>query len=509
MKIILDPTVFKTCNFLEVPMENPIPIDFSGLDRQTLKQIFSFEDVVVILTTPEGEIWELLKNSDFPQNNDHNRYLQSDSFQKLSEKDFLTIDFPSDYKAKKLVIQKLPPKVDEKTMRQAGSKLGKIALSHNLLIVCDHPKPEYYAEGLALRAYRFEKFKTQKTDEKAPVNSCKILCRKPGLVEKRYEPLLNSVKGTFFTRNLVNEPANSLTTESFADRLSNLEDLGVNVQVLDEEELRKLGMNTLLAVGEGSASPSKVVIMEWHGSDDNPVAIVGKGVCFDTGGISLKPAKGMEQMTMDMAGAGVVSGVMKSVALQKAKAHVVGIVGLVENMPGSAAQRPGDIVRSMKGDTVEVLNTDAEGRLVLADILWHVQNKYNPSWMIDLATLTGAIVVSLGHEYAGLFSNNDKLCSKFLKSADFVDEKAWRQPLDDSYDKQLDSRLADMKNIGGPYAGAITAAQFLQRFVKTDTPWIHLDIAGVAFPAKEGAYAPKGPSGWGVRSILNLIDKSF
>ena len=490
-------------------MENPIPIDFSGLDRKTLKQVFSYEDVVVILTTPEGEIWELFKNSDFPQNTDHKRYLQSDSFQKLSENDFITIDFPTDYKAKKLVIQKVPLKADEKIMRKAGAKLGKIALNNNTMIVCDRPKPEYFAEGLALKAYRFEKFKTKKTDEKDKVNSCTILCKKPDLTGKRFEPLLGAVKGTFFTRNLVNEPANSLTTDSFAERLCNLEELGVEVQVLDEEELKQLGMNTLLAVGEGSTSPSKVVTMEWRGSDVNPVAVVGKGVCFDTGGISLKPAKGMEQMTMDMAGAGVVSGVMKSLALQKSKANVVGIVGLVENMPGSAAQRPGDIVRSMKGDTVEVLNTDAEGRLVLADILWHVQNKFNPSWMIDLATLTGAIVVSLGHEYAGLFSNDDKFCSNFLKSADFEDEKAWRQPLDESYDKQLDSRLADMKNIGGPYAGAITAAQFLQRFVKKDTPWIHLDIAGVAFPAKEGGFAPKGPSGWGVRSILNLIDKSF
>ncbi len=490
-------------------MENPIPIDFSGLDQKTLQQIFLFEDVVVILTTPEGEIWESIEKSDSSQDIDHNRYLQSDSFQKLSENDFITIDFPSDYKAKKLVIQKIPSETDEKTMRKAGAKLGELALDHDLMIVCEHSKPEYFAEGLALKAYRFDKFKTKKSHEKDEVNSCTILCKSPSTAGKRFEPLLNSAKGTFFTRNLVNEPANSLTTESFAEQLCNLEELGVKVEVLEEKELKQLGMNTLLAVGEGSASPSKVVIMEWNGGMGSPVAVVGKGVCFDTGGISLKPAKGMEKMTMDMAGAGVVSGVMKSVALQKSKANVVGIVGLVENMPGSAAQRPGDIVKSMKGDTVEVLNTDAEGRLVLADILWHVQEKYNPSWMINLATLTGAIVVSLGHEYAGLFSNDDKFCKDFLKSADFEDEKAWRQPLDESYDKQLDSRLADMKNIGGPYAGAITAAQFLQRFVKKDTPWIHLDIAGVAFPAKEGVFSPKGPSGWGVRSIVNLIDKSF
>lgn len=487
-------------------MENPIPIDFSDLNPETLQQMSSFDDVIVFLASREGEICELINKADFPQ---MDRYLQSDDFQKLSENDFIKIDFPADYKAKKLVIQKVPSKASEKNLRKAGAKLGSLAISNNIMVLYDRPKPEYYAEGIALKAYKFEKFKSKKADEKDNSNNCIILCKKSDQARRKFEPLNNSVSGTFFTRNLVNEPANSLTTESFAEQLIALDELGVNVQVLEEEELKQLGMNTLLAVGEGSASPSKVVIMEWKGSDDNPVAVVGKGVCFDTGGISLKPAKGMEQMTMDMAGAGVVSGVMKSLALKKAKANVVGIVGLVENMPGSAAQRPGDIVKSMKGDTVEVLNTDAEGRLVLADILWYVQEKYNPSWMINLATLTGAIVVSLGHEYAGLFSNDDKFCKKFLKSADFEGEKAWRQPLDVNYDKQLDSRLADMKNIGGPYAGAITAAQFLQRFVKKDTPWIHLDIAGVAFPAKEGDFAPKGPSGWGVRTILNLIGKSF
>ncbi len=484
-------------------MENPIPIDFSGLNRKTLKQLTSFNGVVVILATPEGDIWQPLTKID------HNRYLQSESFQKLSENDFITINFPADYKAKKLIILKIPRKVNEMNMRKAGSKLGKLALSNDLMIACERTKAEYLAEGLVLKAYKFDKFKTKKTDEKDKVTTCTVLCKNPDHADKGFKPLLNSVKGTFFTRDLVNEPANTLTTESFAKRLGDLSALGINVKILEEKELRQLGMNTLLAVGEGSASPSKVVIMHWQGCKDDPVAVVGKGVCFDTGGISLKPAKGMEQMTMDMAGAGVVSGIMKALALEKAKANVVGIVGLVENMPGSAAQRPGDIVASLKGDTVEVLNTDAEGRLVLADILWYTQEEYKPKWMINLATLTGAIVVSLGHEYAGLFSNNDAFCDRFLKSADFEGEKAWRQPLDETYDKMLESRLADMKNIGGPYAGAITAAQFLLRFVKEDTPWIHLDIAGVAFPAKEGPFSPKGPSGWGVRSILNLIYNSF
>ena len=272
-------------------MENPIPIDFSDLNPETLQQMSSFENVIVILASREGEICELINTADFPLKD---RYLQSDDFQKLSENDFITIDFPADYKAKKLVIQKVPRRVDEKNLRKAGAKLGSLAISNNILVLYDRPKPEHYAEGIALKAYKFDKFKSKKADEKENSNTCVILCDKSDRARRKFEPLNNSVSGTFFTRNLVNEPANSLTTESFAEQLSALDALGVNVQVLEEEELKQLGMNTLLAVGEGSASPSKVVIMEWKGSDDNPVAVVGKGVCFDTGGISLKPAKGME-----------------------------------------------------------------------------------------------------------------------------------------------------------------------------------------------------------------------
>jgi leucyl aminopeptidase len=266
-------------------------------------------------------------------------------------------------------------------------------------------------------------------------------------------------------------------------------------------------MGALLGVGQGSESPSKVVVMQWMGGrkGDAPFALVGKGVVFDTGGISIKPAGGMEEMTMDMGGAGVVAGVMRTLALRKAKANVVGLVGLVENMPDGRAQRPGDVVRSMKGDTIEVINTDAEGRLVLADVLWYAQDRFKPTGVINLATLTGAIIIGLGHENAGVFSNDDKLCNAFLKAAGAEGEGAWRMPMGPAYDKMLKSRIADMKNVGGRPGGSITAAQFLKRFIQDGMPWIHLDIAGVALPPSETALAPKGATGWGVMALNRLI----
>jgi len=269
-------------------------------------------------------------------------------------------------------------------------------------------------------------------------------------------------------------------------------------------------MGALLGVGLGSETPTKVVIMEWNGGgDEAPFALVGKGVVFDTGGISIKPAGGMEDMTMDMGGAGVVSGVMRTLALRRAKANVVGVVGLVENMPDGRAQRPGDVVTSLKGDTIEVINTDAEGRLVLADILWYTQEKYNPVGMINLATLTGAIIIGLGHENAGVFSNDDVLCDAFLKAAAAEDEGAWRMPLGQAYDDLIKSRIADMKNTGGRPAGSVTAAQFLKRFVKDETPWIHLDIAGVALLKSASTLAPKGATGWGVMALDRLIRDKY
>ena len=289
-----------------------------------------------------------------------------------------------------------------------------------------------------------------------------------------------------------------------------MKDIGLEVEVIDEDRLTSLEMKALLGVGQGSESPSKVVVMTWRGGgEEAPVALIGKGVVFDTGGISLKPAAGMEDMTMDMGGAGVVAGVMRTLALRKARANVVGLVGLVENMPDGRAQRPGDVVTSMKGDTIEIINTDAEGRLVLCDVMWYAQDTYQPRAMIDLATLTGAIIIGLGHENAGVFSNNDKLADALLAAAKAEGEGAWRMPLAPAYDKLLKSRVADMKNVGGRAAGSITAAQFLQRFVKEDTPWCHIDIAGVASVKDATSLAPAGATGWGVLTLDRLIADSY
>ena len=285
-----------------------------------------------------------------------------------------------------------------------------------------------------------------------------------------------------------------------------MQELGLEVEILEEAQLKKLGMGALLGVGQGSVSPSKVVVMQWRGAGDaQPLALIGKGVVFDTGGISIKPAGGMEEMTMDMGGAGVVAGVMRTLALRKAKANVVGLVGIVENMPDGNAIRPGDVLTSMKGDTIEVINTDAEGRLVLADVMWYAQDRFNPRGMIDLATLTGAIIVALGHENAGVFSNNDALANAFLKAAASEGEGAWRMPMGEAYDAKLKSRIADMMNVGGRDGGAITAAQFLARFVKPDMPWVHLDIAGTALLKADSTLAPKGATGWGVMALNRLI----
>ncbi|HFQ15955.1 MAG TPA: leucyl aminopeptidase, partial [Rhodobacteraceae bacterium] len=361
-----------------------------------------------------------------------------------------------------------------------------------------------------LRAYSFNAHKTGEAGEDRPA-SLTFMVNQPEAAAGLAEDIRALAEGVFFTRDLVNEPANILTTGEFASRLAGLGELGVKVTVLEEAELEELGMGCLLAVGQGSRSPSKVVVMEWNGGEKGtaPLALVGKGVVFDTGGISIKPAAGMEEMTMDMGGAGTVAGAMKTLALRKAAANVVGIVGLVENMPDGLAQRPGDVVRSMKGDTVEVINTDAEGRLVLCDIMWHVQKAYRPAAMIDLATLTGAIIIALGHENAGVFSNDDSLAGDFLKAAGAEGEGAWRMPLGAAYDKKLKSRIADMKNVGGRDAGSITAAEFLHRFVDGDLPWMHLDIAGVALRKEAAGLAPKGATGWGVLALNRLVADRF
>ncbi len=366
----------------------------------------------------------------------------------------------------------------------------------------------HFLHGFKLKSYIFDKYKTKKRKTKISI----IVSGKNFISHKEQTKFKAIEEGTFLTRDLVSEPGNVLHPDEYASRLKSLKKYGLKINVYDEKKLKKLGMNTLLGVGQGSIRGSYLVTMEWNGLKDRskPLAFVGKGVCFDTGGISLKPAKFMEDMTYDMAGSAVVVGLMKSLALRKAKINAVGVVGLVENMPGGNAQRPGDIVKSYSGKTVEVLNTDAEGRLVLADALTYTEEKFKPKFIVDLATLTGAIIVSLGSEYAGLFSNDNKLSKQLINAGEDVEEKVWRMPLNKNFDKLIDSKNADMQNInyvGG--AGSTTAAQFLQRFILNNTPWAHLDIAGMAFSKYGGALNSGGATGYGVRLLNKLIEDNY
>jgi len=370
------------------------------------------------------------------------------------------------------------------------------------------------AYGARLRAYRFDRYRTKEKPEAKPtLQRLAFLSSGSGAAKRSFQQLEKIAEGVFFTRDLVSEPANIIYPETLAEKARSLSSMGVEVEILDEKKMKKLGMGSLLGVAQGSARPPRLVVMHWKGDakgkNGAPVAICGKGVTFDTGGISIKPAAGMEDMKWDMGGAGVVIGLMKALAGRKAKANVVGLAGLVENMPSGTAQRPGDIVTSMSGQTIEVLNTDAEGRLVLADVLWYCQDRFKPRLMIDLATLTGAIIVALGHEHAGLFSNNDELAERLLAAGKEVGEKLWRMPLADAYDRDIDSDAADVKNIGGGRdAGSITAAQFLQRFVNK-VPWAHLDIAGTTWSKKDAPTVPKGATAFGVRLLDRFIAQHY
>ena len=366
----------------------------------------------------------------------------------------------------------------------------------------------YFLHGLKLKSYSFEKYKSNRKNKSMFISV--IGKNKPSYKEQLKFKSIED--GTFYARDLVSEPGNILHPDEYAKRLNSLKKIGLKINIYDEKKLKRLGMNTLLGVGQGSVRGSYLVTMEWKGLRDNskPLAFVGKGVCFDTGGISLKPAKFMEDMTYDMAGSATVVGLMKTLASRKAKVNAVGVVGLVENMPGGNAQRPGDIVKSYSGKTVEILNTDAEGRLVLADALTYTEEKYKPKFIVDLATLTGAIIVSLGSEYAGLFSNDDKLSNQLIDAGEKTEEKVWRMPLNKNFDKLIDSKNADMQNInyvGG--AGSTTAAQFLQRFILNKTPWAHLDIAGMAFSKYGGALNSGGATGYGVRLLNKLVEDYY
>jgi leucyl aminopeptidase len=480
-------------------MSHPVPIQFHALDAEGLARATG--RIVVVVDAP---LTGIARKVDRLMRGALARAVASDAFTKMKSGDAMEMAFPAGLAADAVQVVRLPRKTDMLTARKAGGAIGKSLSPAATLVLADHPRAADLSFGIAMRAYDFTPHKTGEAKTPGPVI---MMVTAPETVAAAAGPMAAVAEGVFFTRDLVNEPANILTTHDFAARLAAMQELGLDVEILEEDALTKLGMGALLGVGQGSESPSKVVIMQWHGGkkDEAPLALIGKGVVFDTGGISIKPAAGMEEMTMDMGGAGVVAGVMRTLAMRKAKANVVGLVGIVENMPDGRAQRPGDVVKSMKGDTIEVINTDAEGRLVLADVMWYAQNRFNPTGMIDLATLTGAIIVALGHENTGVFSNNDALCNAFLKAAAAEGEGAWRMPMGEAYDAKLKSRIADMMNVGGRDGGAITAAQFLARFVKPETPWVHLDIAGTALVKSDLPLSPKGATGWGVMALDRLI----
>jgi leucyl aminopeptidase len=488
-------------------MTAPIAISFVETELDALKDA---EGKLAVLATPEGKLDPAGRRLNRLAKGALARLVEGDRWAKVATGDGVAIDYPAGAAATGAMVVKLPRRPSVEEARKAGATLARFKGSEALTVACGATgRVADLSLGLALRAYAFTAHKTAESEAEAPAGAT-IMAAKPEEVAAAARPMMALAEGVFFTRDLVNEPANILTTDDFAARLAAMQELGLEVEILEEADLEKLGMGALLGVGRGSDSPSKVVVMQWNGGkDEPPLALVGKGVVFDTGGISLKPAAGMEDMTMDMGGAGVVAGTMRALALRGARANVVGLVGLVENMPSSNAQRPGDVVRSMKGDTVEVINTDAEGRLVLADVMWYAQDRFKPAGLIDLATLTGAIIIALGHENAGVFSNDDPLCDGFLKAAASEGEGAWRLPLGAAYDEKLKSRIADMKNVGGRDAGSITAAQFLQRFVTDGTPWIHLDIAGVASVKSDTTLAPKGATGWGVLALDRLVRDRF
>ena len=451
----------------------------------------------------------------------HDLVARAASAEKFTGKLGTVLDFlaPAGLQAERLIVIGSGTETPD-FVKLGGTVMGKIpprATEADILL--DLPtgamKPDQAADfalGLGLRAYAFERYKTKRKEGEEKPGKLRLTlgvadvpaCRKAW---GRREALHGAV---VLARDLVNEPANVLYPEEFARRAASLKKLGVAVEVLNEAALKKLGMRTLLAVGQGSARESRVVVMRINRGKSGaaPVAFVGKGVCFDTGGISIKPAASMEDMKGDMAGAACVVGLMHALAARKAAVNAVGVIGLVENMPDGRAQRPGDIVTSMSGQTIEIINTDAEGRLVLADLLWYVKSRFKPKFMVDLATLTGAILVALGHEHAGLFANDERLAERLLQAGTATGERVWRMPLGPDYDKLIDSKFADVKNTGGRNAGSVTAAQFLQRFVDK-TPWAHLDIAGTAFGTPPSDINASWGSGWGVRLLDRLVGDHY
>ncbi len=452
---------------------------------------------------------------------------------KGKKKTFLDILVPEKLGLSRLLVvgaDELKDYGDREWLELGGVIRGKLSGrdGQGVTLVLERPKKPHesggeeaaqVALGVMLRGYSFDKYKTKAAKNKKDSDNnathlerLTIQCANPAAARRAFAARKALGEGVILARDLVNEPANILGPREFAARARKLDGLGVKVQVLDEKALKKLGMDALLAVGEGSAKPTMMAVMNWQGAGPKggkPVAIVGKGVTFDTGGISIKPAASMGDMKGDMAGAACVVGLMHTLGARKAKVNAVGLIGLVENMPSGTAVRPGDVISSMSGQSIEVLNTDAEGRLVLADVLWYAQEQFKPKCVVNLATLTGAILVALGKEYAGLFSNNDELSENLSKAGETAGEKVWRLPLGPKYDEMIKSEIADMKNIGGRYGGSITAAQFLQRFIQNDTPWAHLDIAGTGMAAPKSDVNTSWGPGFGVRLLDRFIADNF
>jgi leucyl aminopeptidase len=437
-------------------------------------------------------------------------------------KSALTIAAPAGLGVDRLIVVGLGAAKDRESLDwvQLGGTIGGKVSGRTATVMVDVPEleasPERIADlalGLRMRLYRFDRYKTKKKDDEADdrgTTRLTLAVADPSAAKKAVKARDGLAQGVAIARDLVNEPPNVLGPVEFAERARELEKLGVEVEILDEKQLTKIGMRALLAVGQGSERPSRVAIMRWNGGrkGERPVAFIGKGVVFDTGGISIKPSASMEDMKGDMAGAATVVGLMHALASRKARANVVGAIGLVENMPDGKAQRPGDIVTTLSGQTVEIINTDAEGRLVLADVLTYVRDRFEPVVMVNLATLTGAILVALAQEYAGLFTNDDELAERLSAAGKATGERVWRLPLGPEYDKMIDSKFADMKNTGGRHGGSITAAQFLKRFVG-ETPWAHLDIAGTSMSAPQTEINKSWGSGWGVRLLDRLVREHY
>jgi leucyl aminopeptidase len=481
--------------------------------------------VLVVLTDENLQFGRAAARSIEPVKELVARAARADGFKGKKNK-VLELIGPGGLKADRLIIIGVGKRKELKEadwLKLGGTAMGKIpGAAKAVAVVLDLPDGKVgpseaadFALGMKLRAYRFDRYKTKKKSDdnkdeaaKAPIT---IAAAGAANARKQWAARDAIADGVIKARDLVNEPPNVLFPIEFARRAAELKKLGVGIEVLDIAAMKKLGMNALLGVGQGSAHESRVVIMRWNGGRKNepPVAIIGKGVSFDTGGISIKPAQSMEEMKGDMAGAACTVGLMHALAARKAKVNAVGAIGLVENMPDGNAQRPGDIVKSMSGQTIEIINTDAEGRLVLADVLWYVKENYKPKWMINLATLTGAILVSLGQEYAGLFSNDERLAKRLIEAGQETGERVWRMPMGPEFDKMIDSKFADMKNVGnGRNAGSTTAAQFLARFVDK-TPWAHLDIAGTAMGVQASEINQSWGPGWGVRLLDRLIAEHY